>query len=91
MAFLMEWIRPDEKVLTAAEVKKLPVGTKVIIIGADRRGECTRQECTVSQSYKTKVLRCSSFFDYDTKFLPIRDNPNKRYVLKLKDSGGTHV
>lgn len=81
MAFLMEWIRPDEKVLTAAEVKKLPVGTKVIIIGVDRRGECTRQECAVAQSYKTKVLSCSSFFDYDTKFIQIKDNPNKRYVL----------
>lgn len=63
MAFMMEWIRPDEKVLTAAEVKKLPVGTKVTIIGADRRGECTRQECTVAQSYKTKVLRWMSFFE----------------------------
>lgn len=81
MAFLMEWIRPDEKLLTAKEVKKLPVGTKVIVIGADRRGECTRQECTVSQSYKSKVLRSSSFFDYETKFMSIRDNPNKRYVL----------
>ena len=81
MAFLMEWIRPDEKVLTAAEVKKLPVGTKVIIVSADRHGECYRQECTVAQSYKTKVLRCLSLFDYDTKFMQIRDNPNKRYVL----------
>ena len=81
MAFLMEWIRPDEKVLTAAEVKKLPVGTKVIIIGADRHGEYYRQECTISQSYKKKVLCCLSLFDYDTKFMPIRDNPNKRYVL----------
>lgn len=89
MAFLMEWIRPDEKVLTAAEVKKLPVGTKVIIIGADRRGECTRQECTVSQSYKTKVLRWENLYDHG--FLTIRDNPNKRYVLKLRDNGGTHV
>lgn len=84
MAFMMEWVRPDEKVLTAKEVKKLPVGTKVVIIGADRHGECTRQECTVSQSYKTKVLRCSSFFDYGTKFLPIRDNPSKRFVLEKR-------
>jgi len=89
MAFLMEWIRPDEKLLTAKEVKKLPVGTKVIIIGADRHGECTRQECTVSQSYKTKVLRWANLYDHG--FLTIRDNPNKRYVLKLRDNGGTHV
>ena len=79
MAFLMEWIRPDEKVLTAKEVKKLPVGTKVIIIGADRHGECYRQECAVAPSYKTKVLRSMSLDNHD--FIPIRDNPSKRYVL----------
>lgn len=80
MAFMMEWIRPGEKVLTAAEVRKLPVGTKVTIIGADRRGECTRQECTVAQSYKTKVLRWMSFYESGTH--PIRDNPSKRYVIR---------
>lgn len=85
MAFLMEWIRPDEKVLTAAVVKKLPVGTKVIIIGADRHGECYRQECTVAQSYKTKVLRWRSLNETGT--YPIRDNPNKRYILKVKGNG----
>ena len=85
MAFLMEWIRPDEKVLTAAEVKKLPVGTKVIIIGADRHGECCRRECTVSQSYKTKVLSWSNIYDHG--FLPIRDNPSKLFVLKVKVDG----
>lgn len=85
MAFLMEWIRPDEKVLTAAEVKKLPVGTKVIIIGADRHGECYRQECTVAQSYKTKVLRWRSLNETGT--YPVRDNPNKRYILKVKGNG----
>lgn len=80
MAFMMEWIRPDEKVLTAAEVKKLPVGTKVIVIGADRRGECTRQECTVAPSYKTKVLSWMNFYGSGT--YPIRDKPNKRYVIR---------
>lgn len=28
MAFVMEWIRPGEKVLTAAQVRKLPVDTR---------------------------------------------------------------
>lgn len=80
MAFMMEWIRPGEKVLTAAQVKKLAVGTKVIIVGSDRRGEPTRQECTVAPSYRAKVLSWSTPFD--SGFYPIRDNPNKRYVLK---------
>jgi hypothetical protein len=86
MAFMMEWIRPDEKVLTAAEVKKLPVGTKVTIVGADRRGECYRRECTVAQSYKTKVLRWITL--YESGFYPIRDIPSKRYLLGRKPGNG---
>lgn len=80
MAFVMAWIHPGEKVLTAAEVRKLPAGTKVTIIGADRHGECVRQPCTVSQSYKKKVLSWMTLFDTGT--YPIRDNPNKRYVIR---------
>ncbi len=67
--------------LTAAEVRKLPVGTRVDLHGYDRRGTPQWLECTVAQSYRKKVL---SYRNPDgTKATKeIRDYPNKYYTLK---------
>ena len=66
--------------LTAAEVRALPVESKVILHGRDRSGYSTALECTIVKSGKTKVL---SWWDLDgvhTK--PIRDYPNKYYTQR---------
>lgn len=65
--------------LSAADVRKLEVGTPVILHGRDRRGYHTELECTVVQSGKSKVL---AFRDIDgtRQTKPIRDLPNKYYT-----------
>ena len=65
--------------LTAAEVRRLEVGTPVILHGRDRRGYSTELHCTVVQSGKAKVL---AFRDIDgtRQTKPIRDLPNKYYT-----------
>lgn len=50
-----EWFSGLE-VLPALEVKKLPVGARVMIVGADRRGRKSTLDCSVTQSGKVKVL-----------------------------------
>ena len=69
--------------LTAEEVRKLEVGTPVILHWRDRRGYHTELECTVVQSGKSKVL---AFRDIDgtRQTKPIRDYPGKYYT-----KGGT--
>ena len=78
MAFMMEWIRPEETVLTAKDVKKLPVGAKVRLHGEDRHGEHCWYDCTVVQSGKKKVLRASG--PYSAMIFDIRDTANKVYT-----------
>lgn len=65
--------------LTAAEVRALPIGTKVNLHGRDRFGIPTWLECTVIKSGKKKVL---AYLDTDltTATKPIRDYPNKYYT-----------
>ena len=79
MAFMMEWIRPDEELMTAKEVKRLPAGTKVTVIGSDRRGQCCRGEYHVTPSGKSKVLTTMDW-QGNREVLMIRDYPGKRYV-----------
>lgn len=79
MGFMPGWIRPTDKVLTAEEVKALPVGSWVTIIEPDRRGEMTRARCQVIEGKRTKKLRCMGLFV--TEEYPIRDYENKRYVI----------
>ncbi len=51
------WHDPNRlKKLTADEVKKLPVGTKILLHGRDRHGEATQLACMVTQSGKKKIL-----------------------------------
>lgn len=65
--------------LTAAEVRKLPVGIRVNLHSFDRHGVPQWLECTVAQSYRKKVL---TYRDLDgTKSIKqIKDYPNKYYT-----------
>lgn len=81
MAFVQDWIRLTEKTLTAAEVRKLPPGTKVTVISADRHGECQRCEYIIVQSGKKKILSMRDWLCDRTVTMEIRDNENKRMVV----------
>ena len=72
-------IRQAKEKLTAAKVRKLPEGTRVILHGRDRRGYSTELPCTVAKSYRSKVLHYLEF-DGTTVTKPIRDYPNKYYT-----------
>ena len=76
-----EWIKPWETTATADQVKKMKLGTKVTIVGADRFGECTRIECALVQSGKKKVL---VYRDYAGNRVTkqIKDRDNKRFVVQ---------
>ena len=80
--FNPEWIRSTDKVLTAAEVRKLPVGSKVTLMGADRRGECVWTNWTVCQYGKGKALRAYNPASGTTEVKLIKDYPNKRYIIR---------
>ena len=67
--------------LTAAQVRKLPVGTRVDLHGFDRHGIPTWLECTVVQSYRKKVLEYRDVDGMKTT-KNIRDYPNKYYTVK---------
>ena len=60
-----------KKHLTADEVKKLPVGTKIDLHGRDRHGYTTIINCQIVQSGKSKKLAYSDFYGNRT-VLPIR-------------------
>ena len=51
-----------KKELTAAEVKKLPIGSRVILHSFDRYGAHQVLEMTVVQSGKKKVLSANDFY-----------------------------
>lgn len=65
--------------LSAAEVRRLEVGTPVILHGRDRRGYSTELHCTVVQSGKSKALAYRDV-DGSRQTKPIRDYPNKYYT-----------
>ena len=60
-----------KKHLTAEEVKKLPVGTRIDVHGRDRHGYSTVLECTIVQRGKSKKLSYSDFYGTRT-LIPIR-------------------
>lgn len=84
MAFLESWIRPTETVLTAEQVKALPLGAWVTIVKPDRRGECTRTRAHVVKSPRGKKLRSITLFDCCE--YSIRDIPNRRFVVDQRDN-----
>ena len=67
--------------LTAAQVRQLMVGSTVYLIGRDRHGYTTQQECLVVQSGKKKVLQMRDYTGTITT-KPIRDYPGKYYTEK---------
>ena len=75
-----EWFSGLE-VLPALEVKKLPVGARVMIVGADRRGRKSTLDCSVIQSGKQKVLAYRDGYGIRlTK--KIAELPHKVYAVK---------
>ena len=71
------WKKVDK--LSAAEVRELPIGSKVTLHGRDRRGYSTELECTIVKSARSKAL---AYRDVNglTETKPIRDYPNKYYT-----------
>ena len=60
-----------KKHLTADEVKKLPVGTRIDVHGRDRHGYSTIINCRIVQSGKSKKLAYSDYYGCRT-VIPIR-------------------
>lgn len=89
MAFVEEWIKRDqERVLTADQVKRqLEPGARVTVISADRYGECQRQEWTVAQSGLKKILIRRDSVTWERVTMPIKDHPNKRFVIQRGGHG----
>jgi hypothetical protein len=73
-----EWLG-GAKSLSATEVKKLPPGTMIDVIGADKHGEKAVLHCEVVQYGKSKRL---AFRDWTgtRETMLIRDYPNKAYI-----------
>ena len=80
--FVQEWIRSNEREVTAEQVKRMEPWTKVTEIRTDRYGECVRQEYTVTQSGKKRVLTARDGSTWERIVKPIRQDPNRRYVVK---------
>lgn len=51
-----------KKELTAAEVKKLPVGTRVVLHSFDRYGNHNMLDLTVTQCGKKKILTAHDYY-----------------------------
>ena len=82
MALMLEWLRNWGRKLSAAEVKKLPVGTHVIIHKEDRHGYHVTQDCVIVQYGKTKRLNFWDVWNGERYSYPIRDKENQAYTLK---------
>lgn len=72
-------IKNEKDKLTAAQVRALPVGTRVDLHGYDRYGIPQWLECTVAQSGKKKVLTYREV-DGTRAVKAIKDYPNKYYT-----------
>ena len=79
MDVMDEWLH-GKKRLTAVEVRKLPIGTRVQLHGADRHGEHSVLDCVITQSGKHRVL---SYTDYYGSRMTkrIQDYPGKAYTV----------
>lgn len=70
-----------KKILTAAEVRELPIGTAVELHGYDRYGSPSWLELTVVQSGRKKILTTRDYYGNRIE-KQIRDYPNKWYAIK---------
>lgn len=52
-----------KKELTAEQVRKLPVGARVLLHSFDRHGEHSWMEMTIAKSGNKKILIASDFYD----------------------------
>ena len=70
------------KVLTADEVKTLPIGKKVYLIGPDKYGEKTVAEGVIEQigNVRSKRVCFGSMDGFERKM--IRDYPGKVWAVK---------
>lgn len=79
----IEWLKGWGRILSAAEVKRLPVGTEIALHKSDRHGEHAVLACTVIQYGKTKRLAYRDTWQ-EKQTLPIRDADNQAYTLNKK-------
>ena len=70
------------KVLTAAEVKKLPVGTKLSLIGPDRHGEKSVEEGIIEQIGNARSRRFRVDRPEGVARRVIRDYPGKVWTVR---------
>lgn len=74
------------KVLTAEDVKRLPVGYWVSLIGPDRHGEKNVEEGIVIQSGKVRKFRIDRHDGFHLAV--IRDYPGKVWTVREGAVGG---
>lgn len=77
---MAEWLR-GKKPVPAAEVRKLEIGSRVTVHGADRHGTHTMLECTVVQRGKAKALAYRGWSGTET--MAIRDYPGKAFTVEV--------
>ena len=63
--------------VSAEDLRRLPVGTIVIVHGFDRHGEHTQMECKIVSSGKGKALGYSTAWGPET--IPIRKESDRRW------------
>lgn len=68
------------KVLTAEDVKRLPVGYRVFLIGPDRHGEKNVEEGNIIQSGKVRKFRIDRPDGFHLAV--IRDYPGKVWAIR---------
>lgn len=76
-----------EKELTAAEVRALPVGTKVTVHGHDKYGYPTHLPCEIVQrrTGQGKELRYTTYFDFER--MEIRAHKGRTFTMEVKEDG----
>lgn len=80
MAWLPEWIRKNERVITAEEVKKLSEGKRVKLIGSDIHGEMQWIEGYVSK--KGRMVQYYDSTQGGVREKLVRDYHGKAWVIE---------
>ena len=74
----------SRKILTAQQVKKLPIGSVVWLHSFNRRGEHQMLKLTVTQSYKQKELVTDEDYYGNRIIRRIDDIPGTCYTVEAK-------
>ena len=72
-------------VLTAKEVRELPLASAVMVISADRHGEKQTLDCAVVRSGNKKVLAYRDGYG-DRATMQITEYPRKWYAVRRKSA-----